>query len=266
MLNATTFTYDGIFSGQYGLMIAYIDEDDIQDTMPFNFTVHATKTRKARRFNFAGIENEEMPRYEFSIISEVPMSDIMRREVLSWLVGRNGFRKLQFNQPDYLDYEFNCIFAQTGLRFINGSCHGINLTATFDSPYAYGRPKKKTITSDGSDWVQVKLINDSDILDDYIYPTVKFSANGLIDDKSICIINSRDKANLHRAFEYGHTVPTETIEIDNELRLITSNIGGDKLGQFNLNWLRLKRGSNEILIRINGTCTIEWPTLVKIGF
>jgi len=61
-------------------------------------------------------------------------------------------------------------------------------------------------------------------------------------------------------------VPTESIEIDNELKIITSNIGGDKLGEFNLNWLRLMRGPNEIRIRINGTCTIEWPMLVKIGF
>jgi len=266
MLSATTFTYDGEFSGKYGLIIAGIDQENVQDTAPFNFTIHAPKTRKAKRFSFAGLENEEMPQYEFSVISETPIPDIIRRELLRWLVGRNGFRKLQFHQADYNEYEYNCIFAQMGLRFVNGNCHGINLTATFDSPYAYGRTRRKTVTSDGSDWVSIKLINDSDVVDDYVYPIVKFSTKGLVDNISISIINASDKANPSRVFEYGATVPTETVEIDNELKIITSNIGGDKLGLFNLNWLRLVRGVNELRIKINGTCTIEWPTLVKVGF
>jgi len=257
MLKATTFSYDGIFSGQYGLMIAGIDEDYVQDTTPFNYTVHAVKTKRAKRFSFSGIENEEMPQFQFSVISETPIPDIIRRELLRWLVGRNGFRKLQLHQPDYQDYEYNCIFAQAGLKYINGECHGINLTATFDSPYAYGRANKKTITSDGTDWVSVKIINDSDIVDDYIYPVVKFNA-------PISIINATD--NVGRIFEYDNMTLTEKVEIDNELKIITSNIGGDKLGNFNLNWLRLIRGVNELRIQINGTCTIQWPTLIKIGF
>ena len=266
MLNATTFTYDGIFSGIYGLLIASIDQENVQDTQPFNFTIHAAKTHKRKRFSFAGIENEEMPQFEFSVISETPIPDIIRRELLRWLVGRNGFRKLQFHQADYNDVEFNCIFAQTGLKYINGNCHGINLTATFDSPYAYGRSSKKTIISDGSDWVTVKLVNDSDIVDDYIYPNVKFSAKDLIENKSISIINTSDPANPQRVFEFGSSVSAETIEIDNELKIITSNIGGDKLTSFNKNWLRLVRGVNILHIRINGTVTIEWPTLIQIGF
>jgi len=266
MLKATTFTYDGKFSGTYGLKIASIDTENIQDTAPFNFTIHAAKTRKQKRFSFAGIENEEMPTFEFSVISETPIPDVIRRELLRWLVGRNGFRKLQFHQSDYQDVEFNCIFAQSGLKFINGECHGINLTATFDSPYAYGKSNKKTIASNGANWETIKLINNSDIVDDYIYPIVKFRANGLVDYKSISINNTSDPANPHRTFEFGYTMPSEEITINNELRIISSSIGGDKLGLFNYHWFRLVHGVNEVRIRINGTCTIEWPTLVKIGF
>ena len=266
MLSATTFTYDGVFSGTFGVRIASIATEYIQDTAPFNYIVHAVKTHKRKRFSFAGIENEDMPKYEFSIISETAIPDLIRRELLSWLVGRNGFRKLQFHQADYQNIEYNCIFAQTGLKFINGNCHGINLTAIFDSPYCYGRPNKKTVRSDGFDWVNIKLINDSDILDDYVYPIVKFNANGLTDDNSLSVINLSDKANPHRVFEYGITMPTETVTIDNELRIITSNIGGDKLGQFNKNWLRLMPGVNELRLRINGVCAIECPTFIKIGF
>lgn len=228
--------------------------------MPLRKSYHAPKTRKGRRFSFAGLEIEEMPQFNFSVISQTPIEDITRRELLRWLVGRNGFRKLQIHQPDFQECEFNCVFTQTGLRYINGNCHGINLTVSFDSQYAYGITKMKTISSDGSDWVKLKLINDSDILDDYIYPVVRFAANDLIDDKSIVIINSSDRANPHRAFEYGYAVPTEIVEFDNELKIITSNIGGDKLGQFNLNWLRLMRGAMNYAsastapAQLNGQC------------
>jgi len=268
MLTATTFTYDGVYSGQYGMIIAEINTENIQETTPFAPVIRTTKTPKAKRFSFAGIEYEEMPRFQISFMCEEPIPDLIRREILTWLVARNGFKKLQIHQPEYDDYLYNCIFEETRIIFISGACHGFILTATFDSPYCYGRPRKKIIKSDGTEEVEVILINESDMPDEYVYPFVKFKANGFIDGKSISIVNSSDIADPHRAFEFTDdiTPELEEIEVDNELKIITSNIPGDHLGKFNKNWLRLIRGPNKLKIRIDGECTVECPQYVKIGF
>ena len=155
MLNATTFTYDGVFSGRYGMVIAEIDAENIQHTRPFEGIVRAVKTPKQKRFNYVGIEYEDMPRFQFHLMCEDPIPDLLRREMLSWLVGRNGFRKLQIHQPDYDNYTYNCIFEETQIIFVNGQCHGFILTATFDSQYCCGRPRKVSVKSDGADFKEI---------------------------------------------------------------------------------------------------------------
>ena len=273
MLNATTFTYDGVFSGKYGLLVAAVNTENIQETSPFLPAIKATKTPKQKRFSFAGIEYEDMPRFQFSFMCEDPIPDLVRRELLTWLVGRNGFRKLQFHQPDYADYEFNCIFEETRIIFVNGECHGFVLTAAFDSHFCYGRPRKVCVKGDGVEYKEVTLINESDIIDDFTFPLVKFKAVEHFDDNTlISITNSSDPVDPLRAFEFfertefAEVTPLEEIKIDNELKIITSSVLGDRLTNFNRNWLRLVKGANKLKIRINGECTIECPTYVKIGF
>jgi len=273
MLNATTFTYDGNFSGEFGLMIAQVEADNFQETAPFQSIIHTVKTPKSKRFSFAGIENEEMPQFQFQIFSpqHEPLSDIVQRELLTWLVGRNGFRKLQFHQIEYQDYEYNCIFAEVGKQYVHGFCHGIILTATFDSQYAYGKPRKKILSSDGGEWVELRIINDSDIIDDYVYPEIVFRQREPVDDNSIIILNSSDRADLQREFKFDALAINERVIVDNELRLVARHPNsisnsGNLLSKFNLNWLRLVKGVNILKVRINGECTIECPQYVKIGF
>jgi|GEM_PF-1319896 len=273
MLNATTYTYDGRFSGEFGLVIAQLDAENIQETMPFQSTIHAIKTPKSRRFSFAGIEQEDMPQFQFRIFSpqDEPLSNIVQRELLTWLVSRNGFRKLQFHQPEYNDYEYNCIFSEVGKQYVNGFCHGIILTATFDSQFAYGKPRKKNLSSDGSDWVELKIINDSDIIDDYVYPEVSFTQFAPIEDCAIIIKNTSDKANPNREFKFDALLPNERVIVDNELKIIyrhknsVSN-SGNLLSKFNLNWLRLVKGVNILKVKINGEMQIVCQTYIKIGF
>jgi len=273
MLNATTFTYDGVFSGRYGMLIAAVNTENIQETAPFIPTIRTAKSPKQRRFSFAGIEYEEMPRFQFSFMCEDPMPDLVRRELLTWLVGRNGFKKLHIHQPDYDNYFYNCIFEETRIIYINGYCHGFVLTATFDSPYCYGRPRKVCVKGDGTEYKEVTLINESDIIDNYTFPFVRFKAiEPMDDDMLVSIVNPTDTNDPHRAFEFigttehSEVTPSEEIKVDNELKIITSSVPGNRLSNFNRNWLRLVPGPNKLKIKINGECTVETPTYVKIGF
>ena len=122
-----------------------------------------------------------------------------------------------------------------------------------------------TIDSNSYDEVHsVTICNKSDIKDDYVYPTVSFKASSSDNDYNIRIINTTD--NPSRVFAFSGLSVGEELLIDNELRHISSSLSGEKLSNFNKNWLRLKPGDNELQLQLTGSATITCPTYVTIGF
>lgn len=262
MFNATYFTYDGRYSGSYNLRIATFNVEAIETTSAFAPTLNVVKSTRGRRFFYSGINYEEAPEVTFGIISERKIPDNERREVLAWLVGRRGFRKLQIHQLEYDKLYFNCIFTKADIIYVNGYCCGFTLTAKFDSPYCYGEDSIKTVTSDGGS-VKVKINNLSDILDDFVYPLVSFKVKESVNGTDIVIQNVTDG---NRLFLFSGLENNEQVTVDNDRKIIESSIAGEKLSKFNKNWLRLKPGVNELNITINGTATIRCPTYVLLGF
>ena len=259
MFNATYFTYDGIFSGTYGLKIADFNTDVVIETPVFSPTLNVSKPATSNRFFHNGIVYESAPQYQFSIVSEQPIDDVIRREILAWLTGRKEFKRLYIHQPDLESYYYNCVFTDMQIIAVNGRCHGFRFTANFDSPYQYGEPT--VVNIEGTGVSQKILINNrSDIIDGYTYPIVSFKSN----TGSIDIVNNTDDMNRH--FILSGLLADEEITVDNELKYITSSRAGEKLSNFNKNWLRLRPGYNELNVSINGTGKIVCPTYVMIGF
>ena len=257
MFNASFFTYDGVFSGTYGLIIADFDDSVQANTAAFSPVLNTTKPVSLHRFYHNGIAYEAPPEFQFSILSEAIISDVLRREILSWLVGRNQFKELKVHQPDLEDYTYKCVFTNTEIIYINGHCHGFKVTANFDSHFAYGTPTVKVIPNAGTH--TVTIINNSDIVDDYTYPMVKFIGTG------VEIINQTDDPN--RVFKFEGLASTEEVTVDNEAKFISSNTGDQKLGNFtSKKWLRLRKGINTLQITSNGRVEIICPSYAMIGF
>ena len=266
MFNATYFTYDGIHSANFGLMIADFDDSSTTETLAFSPTLHTIKPTKSIRFFHAGVTYDEMPQHTFSILSELPLSEVTRREVLVWLTGRNSFKPLQIHQPDLQDYYYRCVFTDIQIIFVNGHCHGFRVTANFDSPYQYGAKSIKEINVSSSSQ-EITLYNSSDKLG-YSYPTIEFTATS---GGSLSIKNKTDneKTQGNRALIYDNIKISETIYIDNEIRHITSSEGGHKLQNLtSKHWLRLLPESNtlEISGTARGALTIACPTYIMMGF
>lgn len=256
MFNATYFTYDGVFSGTYGLIMADFDYNSVVETAAFSPVLNTTKSVSANRFHHNGITYEGTPQHRITLVSEVEIHEFIRREILSWLVGRKEFKKLQIHQADLEGYYYNCVFTDVEIIYVNGRCHGFRLTANFDSPYAYGAPTKVTVET-GTHVVRIE--NKSDIKDDYTYPIVQFTG-GAVD-----IVNITDDSQRH--FSFSGLAVTEIITVDNEVKHIASNIGGEKLSNFtSKNWLRLRPGYNELNIVANGTVTITCPHYAMVGY
>lgn len=256
MFNATYFTYDGVFSGTYGLIMADFDDSPVVETSAFSPVLNTTKPVSVNRFYHNGITYEGAPQHQITVVSEVEIPDFIRREILSWLVGRNKFKKLQIHQADLEDYYYNCVFTNAEIIYVNGRCHGFRLTANFDSQYAHGMP---TVITVGAGVHTVRIENKSDIKDDYTYPIVQFTGD------SLDIVNETDDSERH--FSFAGLAATEVITVDNEVRHISSNFGGENLNKFtSKNWLRLRPGMNDLTIVATGTVTITCPFYAMIGY
>ena len=110
----------------------------------------------------------------------------------------------------------------------------------------------------------IDITNNSDIIDDYVYPLVYFKSIPMENGNSISITNMTD--NPQRHFIFNNLQDNEEITVDNELKYISSNFEGSKLSAFNKNWLRLRKGVNLLKVYINGTVRISCPTYVMLGF
>lgn len=255
MFNASYFTYDGVFSGLYGLTIASFDDEHVTETLAFSPTLNTFKPVWSNKFYHNGVVYEQAPSFQFSILSEDVISDRQRRNILAWLVGRNAYKQLIIHQPDFELYTYNCVFTETNIIYVNGQCHGFKITANFDSWYTRGMPTKvsKSFAFDGTLYLQ----NNSDVVDSYVYPVVKFQGD-------ISITNKTDNEN--RTFIFENVSPNELITVDNEIRSIKSDTVGTKLSKFNKNWLRLKNGKNELEVTSNGAFEIICPCYAMIGF
>lgn len=256
MFSATYFTYDGVFSGTYGLIMADFDDSSVVETAAFSPVLNATKPVSVNRFYHNGITYEGMPQHQITVVSEAEIPDFIRREILSWLVGRKEFKKLQIHQIDLESYYYNCVFTDAEIVYINGRCHGFRLTANFDSPYAYGTPTKITV---GAGTHTIRIENKSDVKDNYVYPIVQFTGG------SVDIVNATDDSQRH--FAFNGLDATEVITVDNEVKFISSNVVGEKLSKFtSKNWLRLRPGYNTLNIVAAGTVTITCPHYAMIGY
>lgn len=277
MFKATEFFYDGIASAQYGLKIASFDDSPTAETAYVSGEVALSKAAKSPRYYYLDTKYETPPEFEFSVISELPIPQTLLSEILVWLDARRGFKPLVIMQPGYEDLTYNCIFNVTNLLYHGGDCVGLSLRAQFDSNYVFGTPTTISHKGDGTA-CNVVLFNRSDNIDHYVYPTVKFTVANPGGTKSedpdgekeeerydVKIINKTDDVN--RVFLF-HALGATEYTIDNELRIIRSDIDGNNLlEQFEgMKWLRMLRGKNEFEITINGTITITCPKCIKISF
>jgi phage-related protein len=259
MVYSTYFTYDGVFSAQYGLQIAEFNglvPQSVEENEAFSPTLSVLKAPSLRRFYHGGISYEDTPTCEISVVSEAVIQPWVRREILSWLVGRNEFKPLQFHSDNYKGFTYYCVFTNASIIYINGECHGFKLTANFDSPFARGEP---TIVETTSGTHTVTIMNKSDIRDGYIYPTVQFQG------ASLSIINSTDSAT--RAFTFSDLENDETVIVDCETHIIKSNKSGEKYSKFtSKNWLQLRPGVNSLSITSAGNVRVTCPWYAMIGF
>lgn len=282
MFSATHFSYDGVYSGVYGLQIASFNSQSVETTSVFAPTVQSVKSAFGERFFISGAKVEQPPEYQFQIISEDFIDDVNRRKIITWLSKRNSYKKLKIFQRDLESYYYRCIFTVINPIYVNGRCHGFEVTARFDSEYAYGAKTIQTITA-SSDGTIGSIINHSDALDRLVYPKIIITTPSDYTGENITIQNTTiDGIPLILYGKEGNKNngtqvidASKTIVIDGELKKFYeiqngSNISPTALYLSNCNkqWIGLKNGSNTIKVTCEKpvTVTVECQSYVLIGF
>ncbi len=264
MFSASYFTYDGVYSGEYGLQIASFDSQSVETTSVFAPTLTTSKATRAKRFQHNGIKYEQPPTFQFSIISEMPIDELNRRRILAWITGRNQFKVLKIHQQDLDCFTYKCVFTAVDIIFVRGQCHGFQVTATFDSWFCSGKPAILEFAGNGST-VTKTIVNKSDIYDDYVYPSIELVGVQNLGSNIFCTIKNNTDNNA-RVTQFSGLANSETLFLDGETRVINNSNDLGRLSCFNKNWLRLKKGKNVLEITVNGTIRIICPTYVIIGF
>lgn len=264
MFKASYFTYDGVYSQEYGLRIATFDSNPLERTAYISPTIETQKPAGSKKFYYQNIKYDNAPTMQFSVVRDRPITEDLQREITSWLEGRRGYKKLVIHQNDLSGFYYKCIFTVDEILYFAGECVGFVLTASFDSPYMYGKATTLSLTGTGTVSTQT-IVNKSNTRDEYVFPTVTFKATSYVDtDKNVSIINTTDSST--REFWFKSAGVNNEISVDNETKIISAQSGTDLLTKFNRNWLRLKPGKNTLSIKITGTIMISCPHYEKIRF
>lgn len=260
-MNATYFTYNGIFSAMFGLKIAsFNNNNSAEESTIFSPEITTIKSKGMKRFYTTNIDVSKPPELTFTMISESVIDDIHKREILAWLNSGNDFQKLEITKDNMSEnYYYMCKFSDINEIRINGYCVGYSVTAILDSYYQYGKPTQVSLANGEYNDQLIIITNKSDIIDDYISPVISFKLNN---NGSVKIINESDDST--REFIITDVPANKDIIIDNELKIIDGD--GAFLSNFNKNWLRLKKGNNVLKITIDGEIKIICPQLMCIGF
>jgi phage-related protein len=255
------FLLDNVSSTGYGIYISSIGDSGVIDG-PFGSSINLITKKLLRNpvEYFYGAEQAPVLDFEISVTSPEPLSGSMRNVIGSWLFGKQSYRKLRIMQNDLQDVYFNCFIVSGTAIYIGNLCYGFKIHIKCDSPFAYGNPAivLKTYST---------VVNESYTYNNlsanayYTYPVLGFRMSAYGGDFSIT--NTSDS---NRVFSFTGLAAVETINMDCQRQVLTSNTGLLRISNFNKKWLRFIPGINILTIVGNiDYLALTIPVVKKVG-
>jgi phage-related protein len=241
---ARSFIWDDTPSEIYDMRVFRFDGGG-KDSSPAGGDIQIIKKDAPRRSKpyFYGVIQNEVLSFPLVFGGYNAIDAATRNTVEKWLFGQTTYNKLQIVQYELMGVYYNCFLTNPQIVSVGNLAYAYECTAICDSPWAWEFEKTQTHTYAG-DSVNDSFVftNDSANMD-YLYPDIVFSTNAL--GNSITITNETDS---NRQFIFTAISPSETITVDNERQIITSDTGLRRLAKFNLKWFRYLPGNNTITI------------------
>lgn len=252
-----TFAYDGEYSHRKGIITGVSFDGSFTNSSSFTNveTVYSDKTNgeKIPYFNkyseFASI-TLNFVKEDYSAFERDEV-----RSILRWLGGRKRNKWLALYDMDGMELA-NYFGSFVDIQEYIGDSRVLGFTCTFEctSPNAYSPLRDVMQNATGTS--TIVLANDSDVLDEYVWPYLEFSASGT-DIAELIISNETTDEILH----IKNIKADETITLDNanklvysnhELRMMKDDFYGELQG-YKTDYpvfLRLVPGDNQITFRV----------------
>lgn len=252
---ATEFVFDNVPCEKYNLFLANFDSGVIENNFGGDIEIIEEKTRNKNYFY--GVKQSGNLTFPITMMSEAPLDYYDVSAIGQLLFNRLEYKYLQIVQPDLEGVFFRCMLINPKKISIGNQVYGFKCDVYCSEGHVWSDEftyQYNIITPNQS----IVFINLSDI-EGYIYPKINFTTSSTTTSFSIKNINDND-----RVFSFTGINSSENLIIDNELKIITSSTGQNRLQKFNLNWFRTVSGNNNLVINGNGTLKIICRFLKKI--
>lgn len=258
------FVFDSTPCELYDLMLYDIGNQDEDQNITGVSTIEDETVGDKWRPYFYGTKPGE--KLEFDITFGVNerrldhdkfLDDLEIAEVTSWLCGHKEYKWLYIDQPDKELVGYRCIISNLQITRYGSVPWAMTAHVTCDSPYAYLEAKEIQQTVDGS--LTFEIYNESS-LNDWYYPVISFSRTS---GTAFSATNEQDDNRGPSLTNIPGSV-TE-IRIDNDRCVIENDQGVNLYSGFNFQFLRLRRGYNQITVTGTGTITIQCEYPINVG-
>ncbi|WP_343209456.1 phage tail domain-containing protein [Anaerolentibacter hominis] len=263
MIQAMDFTYDGISSESYHILLCKINEHNLVETLSAGSAVELTtaKPARARSWSYLGQQYTSPIEFDITIAKKdfSPISEAEQGLLNRWLIRTDGYKMFQFQSDEYADIAFFATATESTNVSINGH-YGMTFHMVCNAPFAFkSKETEYVIPFDGNDtfllyntsdevgdldpWMEVKVEQDGDL---------EFT-NALTGEKTLI----RD------------CVRGEILSIDSQNRKLSSSTGRIVLNDFNFIWPKLAKTyqSEENLLSCSLPCTVtlRYREIRKVG-
>ena len=269
----TEFTFDGISSKEYNLIICSFDGGQSGEMTAGSHLEFTTfKAPNSSRWLKTSASYNEQLTFTFQVCKynpfitgkDEPLSERELAFLIRWLV-RKDYKWLKFIQEGYENISYRCQISAERYM-IGGQCYGLNLTVTCDAPFGWSDIITATISSSTSNTVW--LYDSSDEIGE-IYPKTVISVRDPSGRKYIQSQNTLTR----KCMQIHNCLPEEEITIKNmgisstewkfsETHECYEGQHPTLFDDFNYDWLTIgntfKNRENEITVTGNCIVTMKW--------
>lgn len=248
----SSFTFDGIPSEMYGLIIGDIGNlKQAGGKLGGSMTIYEDRApRRATGLDYGGAANGALSfPVAFTVSEDNRFLD--RYEVAAiagWLFGHTDFKRLTIDQPDLEGAYYQCRITELEQYEVGAMPVGFAATVTCDGPYAYRSMADTVISCDG---LCSAVYKNASNVNDYYLPSIEIACSGT----GMTIENLTDGS----VFQIeGLPAGQRVLHIDSKNQVMTSSDGVNLYQHWNQgidkSFPRFLRGGNRL--KVSGQCVV----------
>lgn len=242
------FIYDGISSEIYGLRIAELNAQGVNESMGSS-DVEIVSQKLFRRSTpyFFGSTASPVLSFSMTAFSEEEIDAEFFQLIQKIYFSSRTYKKLQIDQVDMQGVYFDAILKEPTIVRVGNLLQGIKFTVSCNAPFAFNFPKTVTYPYTAAIVDSTIVFNNtSDDTGNYLYPDTIITMNSFGGNVSITNLSDSNRISSFTAMS-----ASEILTVNNSLQTIESSTGLKRLSNFNKKFLRLVPGVNRLRIQGN---------------